>query len=355
MVRRAFVLVVVGACTPVAEPIADAVPPSAPVTETDRKAERTLRDEMGLCTQTYPPQWGAPPTPWIWDSTEAHDDPASPSCRLGCSIGPTRSSWSYDGLTVSLLDHGDLAVNSDERRGVWQKQIDLGDSKPSRVRWTTWCGPNQPLVLAAYDEQRLALVALDRTSGEELARAEEWLSDDRSPLAGLGMQMYCHVDGIQLHAKSDRGAWLSSYSSDTLERLEHRDVPAALADPGAPADDHDGWVALPHLPRDEYAGGPIVDLGPHDRVDTSERRYRRVGYELFALDWRGDPLWHRVAVTERPGCTDWFDSLVGCSRCPNPSQHLARFEDWIVLRTYDVRSTVDVFDAEGAHVIHIAE
>src|SRR5690349_8674368 len=109
MVRRALVLLVLGGCTPLAEPLAEEAPPSAPVSEADNGAARALRDDMDSCTQTYPPQWDAPSTAWIWDSTDADDDPAA-SCRLGCSLGPMRSSWSFDGVTVSLLDHGDLVV-----------------------------------------------------------------------------------------------------------------------------------------------------------------------------------------------------------------------------------------------------
>ncbi len=350
MLRRGLVVLVIGACAPVGEAIEEEPPPSVPIAPSPARAA-LLFEREAPCVQSYPSYLGIERTPWIWDSDGAHDE--GQTCRLGCSVGPTRSTWSFDGLTVSLLAHGDWVVNSDELLGVWQREIDPGEWIPRRVRWTTWCGPLRPVVFAAYDEHRLTLVTLDRQTGEELARVDERLDADGSPQVGIDVQMYCTVDGAQLHAKSERRAWWSSYSTDSLVRLEHRELPPALAWSGAPADDHDGWLVLPHLPRSENRGrfGGL----DRERLDTSDRRYDRVGFELFALAPNGDPLWHRAAVTERPGCTDWSDSLVGCSRCPTPSQHLARFEDWIVLRTYDIRSTLDVFDRDGTHLVHLAE
>jgi hypothetical protein len=351
MVRRVLALLVLAGCTPTGEPTDEPTPPIEPDTR-DLVLAPELRLREASCGQEYPSGRGITETPWIWDSTEAHD--ASNDCRLGCSIGAERTSWSFDGLTVSLLEDGDWVANSDERLGEWRTEVDGGDFVPTRVRWTTWCGPTRPVVFAAFDERRLVLVTLDRTTGELLGRVEEWHSDDRSDHPGIAAQMYCTEDGVQLHAKSDRGAWLSSYSTTSLERLEHREVPAALARAGMPADDHDGWVVLPHLPRGENRRD-LFHLRDRERIDTPARRYDRVRFELFALDRAGDPLWHREAVHARPGCTTMHHSLVACSRCPNPSQHLSIFEDWVVLASYDIRSTVDVFDAEGAHVIHIAE
>lgn len=348
MLRRGLVALVVGACTPADDSIAEPGGAEASTPTKESIAAYLLSPAMQQheppCRQSFPSGLGIAETPWIWNGVDDYN------CRAGCSVGVTHSTWSSDGLTVSLLDHGAWMVDSDESLGVWEREVDPGDFVPTQVRWTSWCGPVLPIVFAAHDARQLRLVVLERTTGEEIARAHEWLAPDRSTLVGFDLQMYCTLDGVQLHAKSERGAWWSSYSSLDLDRLEHRELPDALARPGAPADDR---VTLPHLPRGEER---LPWAAPErERIDTADRRYDRVGTELFALAPNGDPLWHRDAELEPPGCRTWGDSLMMCSRCPTPSQHLSLFEEWVVVRSYDIRSTLDVFDRDGVHLVHLYE
>jgi hypothetical protein len=317
--------------------------PTGEASERDRPAPIDDEGAPLWSEQSDPPcaevadRWNPPGTPWIWDNTESWQEPA---CRLGCSNDASHPTTTFDGITVTLRG-GELSVAGAGPTAAWRVDIPSAGLVARRARWATWCRPRQQagIVLVAHDDRVYRVVEIDRDCGAITSTQEGVLSPSGERVEEFDFQMHC-AGGLRIHALADGVAW-SSYWDDFLAPIEFRELPEALR----------GSFAMLERPRAN--GAPST---PTQELRTATRRYFRRGKELYALDAAGEPLWHRVAEADALGCLPIPQlGLVGCSRCPNPAEHLSLRGDYVVLATLDVRSTVDVYDANGDRIVHIVE
>lgn len=330
--RTILVVLLAGACAPTWEPA---------------QGELGVADDTVVAPEgpSFPPiLWpgceqeaatlGGQHHPFVWDmSTVGGTDHP---CRHGCTMTPAEPSGAAPGIEMTLLDGGEIAIRSLHPQARWERRLAGTGFAPDVVRWTSWCG--DAITIAAHDRRFVRVVSLASATGDVLDEFERTLVIDGQPDPAFDVQLHCWDLRTAVHARGTQGAWtLDSPRSDPAERP--RDVPAEVFD---------------RLRAQPHAGGSPITRREVRRTRT--RVHHRVGRELFALDHDGAPLWHREATAAWVGCLQGTQlmRLVGCSRCPTPSESLTTAGEYVFLEVYDLGSSTDVFDADGRHLAYIS-
>jgi hypothetical protein len=325
-------------CTPTGE--VDKAPPPfededdddvvdvGPITSISVPARPSLTLSWPGCEQTYPPP-NERDSPFVWQSPEGEGDHP---CRHGCTSTRKAPSSAAPGIDVALAaDHGVRIAAS-----TWHRHLPADGLAAEFVQWTSWCGTE--IVLALHDRKNLRLVALDSATGNVVETIEQPI--DRVDDDSFALQMHCREGRTAVHARGRTGAW-----SMHLPSAGHpaKAVPTRVPD--------EIWADIQARPHGtEHAGSE------RDESSTATRRYHRKGNELFAFDRDGLPLWHRTAVDAWIGCLQGGQlmGLVGCSRCPTRTAASRMVGESVVLESHSIRSSTDVFDADGTHLVHLS-
>ena len=325
-------------CTPTGE-IEEAPPPIEdededhvdvePITSISTPARPSLTLPWPACEQSYPPpnqrDW-----PFVWDSLDGAE--GDHPCRHGCKSTRKAPRSTAVGTTVAIAADTGVLIAAN----TWHRRLPADGIVADVVQWTSWCGTE--IVLALHDREKLRLVALDSATGSVVETIEQPI--DRVDDDSFALQMHCREGRTAVHARGHAGAWsMLVPSPGLLGKAAPNRVPKEI------------WADIQARPwGTEHAGSE------RDESSTSARLYRRKGNELFAFDRDGQPLWHRTAVDAWIGCLQGGQlmGLVGCSRCPTRTAASRMIGDYVVLESNDVRSSTDVFDAEGTHLVHLS-
>lgn len=331
--RAAILALGLAACTPTGEidvqPEIDALenPPSvASVVHVETPTQLAWPG----CTQEFPSPFGEQDEPFVWQT--AYNEDANHACRYGCTARTASRTSAAPGIVVAILDDGSVRVAT----SAWEVRLQAEGILARHVQWTSWCGDEA--ALAIHDGRTLRLVAIGTASGE-IVEDIELPIDTNGPNGGLdpafAMQMHCRDRRTEVHARGHAGAWRTSLPSHgtPLQRVPD-----------------DVWAEIVAKPY-----GHEAREQEREEYTTATRRFHRKGHELFAFDRAGLPLWHRKTIHAKVGCLDeqqhW--GLLGCSRCPTPMQGVTLVGEHVMLEDHDLRSSIDVFDEDGAHVVHL--
>lgn len=315
------------------------------------------------CRQLQPdPDAFALDPPWIWR------DDSGRGCEPGCTSQLGWSATQYDGIGVVMEASGDVVVESVGTSGPWKTRVPAGGLVTDRVQWLgDWCedsrfpqwpGPTatEPIFLARAGAGRLHVTLIERASGRVILEREHEVPTGGSQPGVVELQLHCDGRGAQIHAKRGAMAWVAVLAYPSLDIVVRRDVPPALI----------GWEWRDHLDRDQRMRGvflatdrpPPSPDGPYEQVEreevtTGNRRYVRIGPQLFALDRAGNPLWHRE-LAPVPGCLEPSWEL--CGNCRPDEYGLGRKGEFIVLwKTGGRAAQIDVFDHDGREIVRFVQ
>lgn len=278
------------------------------------------------CWQSYPPPQGEQHRPFVWESDRSTDD--DHPCRYGCKATVDAPTSTAPGIVVAIVDDGGVRITTSK----WEVRLEAEGIAAKHVQWLSWCGPE--IGLAIHDRKDLRMVAIDGATGKIVERIEQPID----PVAGedpdFALQMHCWDLHTAVHARGRAGAWSMSLPT---HRIPIRRVP------------DDVWADIVARPWGS-------EHEPNDPVErsTSTRRFYRRENQLFGFDLEGVPLWHRTSVDAWVGCLYGGPNVIGCSRCGLPSYALRLVGEHAFLEHHYVRSSTDVFDGDGEHIVHLA-